>query len=96
MSEQYNVRRAAALLGGLSAHGRTPDPEVEAQARRTLATARIDRELRETEANGVVLNDAQAGHVVGLLLAGCDVPPEVATFLENAVRQAVRDAQGAE
>lgn len=93
MSDEYNVRRAAALLGGLSAHGRTPDPDDEASARRTLATARLDRELRTTARSGIVLDDVQAGHLVGLLLSGCGVKGEVVTALEHLSRVAVRSAQ---
>lgn len=94
MTDEYNVRRAAALLGGLSAHGRTPDPAAEAHARRALATARLDRELRTAARSGVVLGDVQAGHLVGLLLSGCGVTGEVLTALEHLARVAVRAAQG--
>lgn len=95
MSEDYNVRRAAALLGGLSAHGRTPDPGDEAHARSQLATARIDRELRNADRAGVQLNDAQARHLVGLLMSNCGVGGDAAARCEAEVRAVIATAQGA-
>jgi hypothetical protein len=96
MSERddYDVRREAARLGGLSSYGRTPDPDEEAAARRRLLTARVDRELRSIAASGVRLNDVQTAHLVGLLLSTCGVKYDAAVLIEKVVRAAVVEAQG--
>ncbi|MCB0908235.1 MAG: hypothetical protein KDB63_14065 [Nocardioidaceae bacterium] len=94
MSDNYSsVRAASARLGGLSSYGRTPDPKEEAEARRSLATARVDRELRGTLRQGVRFDGVQAAHLTGLLLSVCGVKYDAATLIEKIVRQAVDEAQ---
>lgn len=41
------VTHARAKLAALYAYGRTPDPETEALARRTLTAAKLERAIRE-------------------------------------------------
>lgn len=89
----YDVRREAARLGGLSSYGRTPDREEEAAARRSLATARVDREIRSIDAAGVRLNDVQAAHLIGLLLGTCGVGYDATTKIEKLVRSAINEAR---
>lgn len=94
MSTDYNVRREAARLGGLSSYGRTPDPVQELNARRQLATARIDRELRNMSEAGIRLDDVRAAYLVGLLLSTCGVSYDDAATIESAVRAAVAAIDG--
>ena len=87
-----NVKAESARLGGLSSYGRIPDPETERDARRSLATARLDRELRSMQEMGIRLDPARAAHVVGLLLSTCGVGYNHAT-LEDVVKTAITTAQ---
>lgn len=85
----YNVRRESARLGGLSSYGRTPDPAEEADARRRLAVARIDREIRQQTRVSPSPDPAQIGHLVGLLLMwGGSRDGQAVERLERAVREA--------
>ncbi|GEM_PF-4037260 len=89
-----SVHAEAARLSGLFAHGRTPTPDVELTARRSLATARLDRELRNLGTLGLGgLDGAQVAHLVGLLLSACGVKYDVATPIERIARDAVEAAQ---
>lgn len=94
MSDRFpvdDVRSAAARLGGLSSYGRTPDRSDEREARRSLATARLDREVRDMAAKGIALDGPRAAHVVGLLLSSCGVKYDAGTLVEKLVRDAVDD-----
>ncbi|MDE0775929.1 MAG: hypothetical protein OSB43_06635 [Nocardioides sp.] len=76
-----NVLSARAKLAGLYAYGRTPDPEVEAAYRRSLATAKLDRAIREATEVCPGLDPAQVGHLAGLLVSwGNDDGRAVARF----------------
>lgn len=90
MSEhEYNVRREAARLGGLSSYGRTPDPADEADARRRLAVARVDRELREQRTIAPTPDPSEVGYLVGTLLMWGKASDGLAVQrLERAVREA--------
>lgn len=91
---EYNVRREAARLGGLSSYGRIPEPDQELYARRQLATARIDRELRNMSAAGLRLDDVRAAHLVGLLLSTCGVKHDAIVVIESTVRAAIVATDG--
>ncbi|HET7327648.1 MAG TPA: hypothetical protein VFJ14_10250 [Nocardioidaceae bacterium] len=86
---KYNVRRESARLGGLSSYGRTPDPAEEADARRRLAVARIDREIREQTRLAPSPDPSEIGYLVGLLLMwGGSRDGQAVERLERAVREA--------
>ncbi|REK72133.1 hypothetical protein DX116_00315 [Aeromicrobium endophyticum] len=51
----------------LYANGKTPDPEVEMVVRQKLATARIEKCVRETLAISPTLHPAQVEYLAGLL-----------------------------
>jgi len=57
-------------LAGLYANGKKPDREVEAQARRNLTAAKLERAVREAVAAFPPLTDEQRGRVVRLLMTG--------------------------
>lgn len=84
-----NIRQATARLAGLSSHGRVPDPEVEDDARRDLAHAKLQRALREAQSSAPALNPHQVEHLVGLLMAPGGTDEHAAERLERAVREAV-------
>lgn len=90
------VPQARGVVAGLHSHGAVPDPAVLDAARATLATSLLDREIRTRLAqSGARLNDAQVGHLVGLLLIECGVAAESIARIEADVRAAVRAAGGA-
>lgn len=93
MSQYGDVRAASARLGGLSSYGRTPDPNDKASAERILATARIDREIRDSLGKYGPLDPVQVTHLVGLLVASHHVQGEVFAAIESGVRAAVEAAQ---
>lgn len=94
MSDEHDVKKAATRVARLYTYGRTPDPDDEADARRSLATARIDREIRNAaRSGGTPLDNVQAGHLVGLLLSMCDVGGETGAAIERLTRMAVREAE---
>ncbi len=65
-----DVSRANARLARLFAHGRKPDPEVAAAARRDLTAAKIERAVREAAVDAQLLTDDERNHLVSLLTAG--------------------------
>lgn len=83
------VQRAAVQVAGLYAYGHTPDPEVEAHARRGLATARIDREIRQSLASSGALDAAQTGHLVGLILSHGGQDEHAVERLARALRDGI-------
>jgi len=87
--------QATAGVGRLYSHGATPDPSVADAARATLATSLLDRDIRERIARtGTTLNDAQVGHLVGLLLAESGVPGSDVEKVEYIARVVVARANG--
>ena len=54
-------------LARLSSHGRTPDPDVKAAAQQQLATAKIDRAIRDALAKSPALHPAQVEYLSALL-----------------------------
>ena len=92
---EYNSRREAARMNGLRTYGRVPTPEEENEAASSWRTARLDEELRGTERAGIRLDDAQAGHLVGLLLMICKVSGDEVERIEADARAAVRAARSA-
>lgn len=84
------VRKASARVGGLSTWGRTPDPDEAADARRRLAVARIDREIREQTRKAPSPDPAEIGYFVGLLLMwGGSRDGQAVERLERSVREAL-------
>jgi len=65
--DAQEVRRAAMQVAQLYANGNTPEPEVEHAARQKLATARIEKCIRETMAISPTLHPAQVEYLAGLL-----------------------------
>ncbi|MFC5677796.1 hypothetical protein [Aeromicrobium endophyticum] len=65
--DSQGVRRAAMQVAQLYANGKTPDPEVEMVVRQKLATARIEKCVRETLAISPTLHPAQVEYLAGLL-----------------------------
>lgn len=83
------VRKATARVGGLHTWGRTPDPDEAADARRRLAVARIDREIREQTRRAPSPSPTEIGYLVGLLLMwGSSGDGQAVERLERAVREA--------
>ncbi|MBA2715609.1 MAG: hypothetical protein H0U51_00850 [Propionibacteriales bacterium] len=64
------VAHATCKLAGLYTYGRTPDPETEAAARRELATAKIERAIREAIAAAPPLTNEQRERIASLLASG--------------------------
>jgi hypothetical protein len=63
-----NTIAARNALSGLYAKGSTPDPDVLAAARTKLATAKIDKAIREAmDACSAPLHPAQVAYLVGLI-----------------------------
>jgi hypothetical protein len=67
------VSKARARLGGLFAFGRTPEPEVEAAARRELTLAKLERSTRDALAAVPPLTLEQRERVARLLVGGGEV-----------------------
>lgn len=89
-----DVIRARNTLARLYRNKGEPDADQVAAAKANLATSFLDREIR-IRTTEVLLDDANVGHLVGLLLmqagaAGADV-----TEIESLARFAVRKAQKA-
>ncbi|MBT0995448.1 hypothetical protein KIN34_14265 [Cellulomonas sp. DKR-3] len=88
-------RQATGAVAGLYSHGAVPDPSTLDAARATLATATLDKAIRDSIARtGTALNDAQVGHLVGLLLAESGVPAVAVAKVEHMARVAVARAHG--
>lgn len=84
-----DVLRARSALARLHTYGKTPDPAEEADARRSLAVAKLDREIRRVQATAPAPDAVDTAHLVGLLLmwgASTDTRAEV---LRRVVREAV-------
>lgn len=63
-----NTIAARNALSGLFAKGANPDPDVEASARTKLATAKIDKAIREAmDACPHPLHPAQVEYLIGLV-----------------------------
>lgn len=63
-----NTIAARNQVSGLFAKGAAPDPEIEAAARAKLATAKIDKAIREAMAVCPgPLHPAQVAHLTGLI-----------------------------
>jgi hypothetical protein len=56
-------------LARLYANGQTPDPEFLASARQQLATAKIEKAIREALSNSPALHPAQVEYLAGRLQA---------------------------
>lgn len=69
----------------------SPPPEVDEELRSNLATSNLDAAIRKHTYQGRRLDDAQIGHLVGLLLMQSFVDGETVTRVEAYVRQAVRE-----
>ncbi len=65
-----DIQRATARLSGLYIYGKHPSPEVEANARRELAAAKIERAVREAIAKAPRLTDEQRERIAALLVSG--------------------------
>ena len=83
------VQRRRSQLAGLFTYGRTPDPEVETAARRSLQVAKLDRAIREATTASPALDPAQTGHLVGLLVSWGGSDDDAVERLERAIREAV-------
>lgn len=82
------VVRARGRLAGLFTYGRTPDPEVEAEARRSLQVAKLDRAIRDASTAAPPLDAVRMGHLVGLLLSWGGSDENAVARLERAVKEA--------
>ncbi|GAB3875393.1 hypothetical protein [Terrabacter terrigena] len=96
MYDRIDPITARNQLAALHSRGATPDPEAKAAAQRTLATAKIDKAIREALAVAPGLDDAHVGHLVGLILNASGVDGETSIRVERDVRAAVVAAQGGE
>lgn len=81
--------RARSALANLHTHGKTPDPAEEADARRRLAVAKLDREIRRVQGTSPALDAIDTAHLVGLLLLWGESPDTRAEVLRRVVREAV-------
>lgn len=84
-----DVIRARNRLAGLHSRGATPDPVEEADARRRLAVAHIDREIRKQTRLAPSPDPQEIGYFVGLLLMwGGSRDGQAVERLERTVREA--------
>lgn len=86
-----DVGRARNQLAGLFTYGRQPDPEVEADARRRLAVAKVDREIRRAMVDAPAPDDVDLAHLVGLLVTWTPVAPggDASARLERLIREVI-------
>jgi N-acetylglucosamine kinase-like BadF-type ATPase len=83
--------QARAAVAGLH-RATTLDPSAIELAKAKLCCANIDSAIRRyVQESGTSMNDIQTAHLVGLLLAEAGVAYNVATRVEDLVRQLVVD-----
>lgn len=82
-----SVPKARSHLAGLFTYGRTPDPAEELAARRALAVAKLDREIREQITRAPGPDPVEMAHLVGLLLTWGQATPEAPERFERALRE---------
>lgn len=83
-----DVRRESVRIAGLFANGRTPTEGELADAKRRLAYAKVDREIRRC-ATDPAPDAVDLGHLVGSLLMWGGSPDDAATRLKRVVNAAV-------